>query len=590
MKLALCIITKGDSELDSLKHLIETSKGVFSKVYITANHKHTKTKKWCKESGYNFSFLKWDNSFSEQRNFNFSQVSSDIDYIVWADCDDQIVGVEHLPSIARTAQRKGYDCVYFEYWYGCKFKGKPSLDTLDEVEIKHNRERLIRPGKMLWKKRIHENPEPIDDQTFKYSYVKHSEEYPVAWLHLSAERDGDEIRMSNRLERNRKMLELDLAEERAQGQPDPRTILYLMKILVESDNGDDIQECLRLGEEYMALSGWDQERAVCRELMAKCYGILGDDQTCIVYLFDAIREYPNNITLYLLLSQSYYNIAKYREMGHWLDMASKIELDGVTSAIVNLLEIKVLTAQLTLLYNLHAKKNIKKAYKASRELYKLIPSKENKDNVAYLKHQYELDKVCGGIHSYMQYLVDNQQEGLIEDVYKTMPSDMRRLPFALYYLNKYKQPRLWGGNTIVYYASFGGPHFERWDGRSLEKGIGGSETAVVRLSEEWKKKGYEVVVYCDCGDTIVHNGVAYVPYYYFNPKDYFNILILWRHSGLAGKVKARKLLVDLHDIFHESSHMNNIHAIDALMVKSNYHRELAPNIGSHKFKTISNGI
>jgi hypothetical protein len=131
----------------------------------------------------------------------------------------------------------------------------------------------------------------------------------------------------------------------------------------------------------------------------------------------------------------------------------------------------------------------------------------------------------------------------------------------------------------------------KWDGNSLKEGIGGSETAVIKLSEEWVKQGWNVTVYCDPDKPCVINGVKYFPYYWFNIEDSFNVFIQWRNNSLAGKVKAKKFLVDLHDIFDPTSYdEEKLKHINKIMVKSRFHRYLAPNIPDDKVVIISNCI
>jgi hypothetical protein len=101
--------------------------------------------------------------------------------------------------------------------------------------------------------------------------------------------------------------------------------------------------------------------------------------------------------------------------------------------------------------------------------------------------------------------------------------------------------------------------------------------------------GYTVTVYGDPIKPCVINGVRYFPYYWFNRDDEFNILINWRSPMLVGKVKAKKLLIDLHDIFNPSDYTEErLRNIDKIMVKSRFHRELAPNIPDEKIVIISN--
>jgi len=171
-----------------------------------------------------------------------------------------------------------------------------------------------------------------------------------------------------------------------------------------------------------------------------------------------------------------------------------------------------------------------------------------------------------------------------------MPENMRNLPFAWHMFNKHKNPRIWDSNEICYYATFGQAHFEKWGPESLKKGLGGSETAVIRLAKEWAKLGWKVTVYCDCGkEEGEHDGVTYLPYFKFNHRDSFNIFINWRSTHLAGKIKAKKFVVDLHDLMAEDM-VKNFDRYDKLFVKSEFHRSLALNVPDEKVMVVSNGI
>lgn len=159
---------------------------------------------------------------------------------------------------------------------------------------------------------------------------------------------------------------------------------------------------------------------------------------------------------------------------------------------------------------------------------------------------------------------------------------------------QYFKPRVWGKQEICYYANFGGSAIEKWSPRRLNTGLGGSETAVVRLSEEWSKLGWEVTVYGDPGkERGLHGGVRYLPWYEFNIHDYFNIFIQWRgayRSELARFVSARQYYLDLHDLFEQDRVTPNVHAVDGVMVKSKYHASLAPRIPPERMYVIGNGV
>jgi FkbM family methyltransferase len=89
--------------------------------------------------------------------------------------------------------------------------------------------------------------------------------------------------------------------------------------------------------------------------------------------------------------------------------------------------------------------------------------------------------------------------------------------------------------------------------------LGGSEQAIVRLSEEWSKLGYNVFVYadpCTIIDEFILNDVSYLHSQRFRekPANKQDVIILWRQSGLEEWVhylqttkKFETLCIDLHD-------------------------------------------
>jgi hypothetical protein len=153
-------------------------------------------------------------------------------------------------------------------------------------------------------------------------------------------------------------------------------------------------------------------------------------------------------------------------------------------------------------------------------------------------------------------------------------------------------PRDFGPKSIVYLASFFEEHVEEWNGNSLKTGIGGSETAVILLAEDWAKKGYDVWVFCDTPEDTVINGVKYVKYWKFNFADKFDTLILWRTPFyLPKKPNARNLFLDLHDIVHEPIYTDTfLNQVDKVFFKSKAHRNQLKKLSDEKAVVISNGI
>ncbi len=157
----------------------------------------------------------------------------------------------------------------------------------------------------------------------------------------------------------------------------------------------------------------------------------------------------------------------------------------------------------------------------------------------------------------------------------------------------------WEQNSIVFYSNF--PfHVEDWAPPSVERGIAGSEEAVIYLSQELVKLGYQVTVFNRCGEMEgEYNDVVYKSVDKFNLQDNFNIFIFHRYwlQPMMMKVKARKTAVWMHDNpvilpkIEEFQQQDFLKSFDKLLVLSNYHKSMLPEwIPEEKIFLTSNGI
>jgi len=582
------IIVGNDSELKQLTNAVKSIKPYVEGVYITANGKKVnKIKKYCEDEGLHYSYLEWGDDFAKQRNFNFSQMPQNSDYLFWMDSDDLLIGGQHLFEVARISKEKGKDSVFFTYWYGCRFNGDPSEETFVEVEMEHMRERLIKPGTHTWIGRLHETPVPLLGSRKNYTAFSYDEkDRPMAVMHTASLDKAFET-----MDRNKRILELQLKEERERGDVDPRTLLYLIKIYVEENIEENWFKALDMGEEYIKKSGWDEEKGVCWEQMGVIAGKMGDDKKAIEYFHNAIKEWPNQPLTYIRLAQAYYNTDNFHSARQWLNVASHMDLDNKGGNITNFKAMKVMFAKLLVKLTYNVEKNIKKALEAARLVYQEEPTPKNKEQVAFIADLNDLSTACDNVNSVCKYLHSIGDDKSVLRLLDALPDAITNQQFSILIKKTLTPARKWEKNEICYLANFGGPHFEKWDGESYKKGIGGSETAVCELSKEFVKNGYKVVVYGDPIKKGEIDGVTYLPWYDFNERDSFNIVIQWRGWGLANRIKCRRFYVDLHDI-HEASTFDKeqLEFIDKIFVKSNYHRGITPLIPDDKFIVVSNGL
>lgn len=138
-----------------------------------------------------------------------------------------------------------------------------------------------------------------------------------------------------------------------------------------------------------------------------------------------------------------------------------------------------------------------------------------------------------------------------------------------------------------------GPSWEEWSPKSQDKGIGGSEEAVIELAR-LLAKNHEVTVFNKCGDDEgTYDGIKYENYEYFDNTVSYNTIILWRNAEFLLKelkdAKGKKILW-LHDTNPEYQILPFIHMIDKIVLASTYHRGLYPHIPSDKFAVQPLGI
>ncbi len=145
------------------------------------------------------------------------------------------------------------------------------------------------------------------------------------------------------------------------------------------------------------------------------------------------------------------------------------------------------------------------------------------------------------------------------------------------------------GKDLVYFCGPGQIlNFEnKWSPDS--EIIGGSEEAVINLSKEFVKKGYNVTVYCNLeGIPRTMDGVKYDNEWNWNPLDKQDITIIWRDpSNCKYKINSTKVFLDLHDTI-DAKYIDKYIKNEIIMCKSNFHKNLYPN--SKNICVIPNGI
>jgi hypothetical protein len=352
-------------------------------------------------------------------------------------------------------------------------------------------------------------------------------------------------------------------------------------------------KAVELLEKYLELSGWEEERANALEYMGLIYTRNNQLHKAIEIFHRGIKEHPTMHMNYLRLSDCYYKTNQKKKGDFWLDVAMRLpapSTDTMGDTIGNSYEIKLLTASLAI-NKAKMESNLEDVERWATIRANLMG--EDDGLLEDIKELKNLNFAVTGVFNLSKWLKDEGYGYSIESVLEALPPVLKEQQAISAVANNILPPKKWKKDSIVYFASFGSPHFEQWSAKSLEKGIGGSETAVIRLSEEWVKQGKDVTVFCDCGDEEgVHNGVTYKNWTMFNWNDEYETLILWRSPHLLDReIKAKNLYMDLHDVISPADWSEErVEKIDKIFVKSQMHREYLPNVPDDKFVVISNGI
>ena len=157
---------------------------------------------------------------------------------------------------------------------------------------------------------------------------------------------------------------------------------------------------------------------------------------------------------------------------------------------------------------------------------------------------------------------------IYKHVFEKTTLDLNILP------DKYKNIN----NYVIDYCPYdivylNGLHTVGWDPRHTN--LGGSEQAIVKLSEEWVKLNKTVVVYGNFPfDKITHNNIDYYNIILFPLHQKIKNLICWRTNGLiflvTFNIYINNLIMDFHDNFSYTLEKLQIDMSYHLLEKSNY--------------------
>lgn len=561
---SLCMIVKDEEKW--LGPCLESVKGVVDEIVVVDTGSSDGTKALAESFGAQVHDFTWIDDFSAARNFAFSKATKD--FVLWLDADDRLDGAEKLKPFLRDLSPQ-YGGVLMQYFYG--------FDEFGNCTALHMKNRVVRnDGNFTWKGRIHEDLIPTMSTNVTSTV-------DVAVYHRAT---GERVAKSS--ERN---LRVALSEYE-QNPMDPRVVFNLANSCVGTGKNE---EAVKYYLEYLDKSGWDEEKyiAICR--MAFCLYELGHLDEAMNMFLRAVKLRP-----------------KYADAFRGLAICSmrKGDLESAEEYLLSMLSKKKPDSMLVwnpFEYEIVPYYDLAQVYANSRKVKEAIEACEIfiEKSQGHQKGLELLEKLRGikedfdlidGFVSIAQRLEKDGELEALSTVVSAVPKQFRAEPRLVALRHRLNPKTESSGRDVVIYC---GRALEDWGPDSLEKGIGGSEEAVIRLAREWAFKGWNVTVYNNCGmEEVVdpvpspEGTIVYKPFWEFNPKDKQDVFIAWRDPSIFDhEINAPVRLLDLHDVpnllDYTSKRLKNITKI---MVKTQFHRNLLPTVPNKKISVVGHGV
>lgn len=532
-------------EFEKVKSLVSDAYNFVDHIYITISDKRTyeRAQSFWASDKMHVDYRPWNDNFADARNHNFSH--SKCTYQFWLDADDKF-DFSEIPNLVKLAEEKGYESIYLPYDY--------ARDKHDRTMVIHWRERLIkRSTGFQWRGALHETL--LIDRQFSATRLE-----SPAVIHDSPDIGGS-------IKRNHQIL----LKEAQKVPVDPRILHYLGLSYATNEEYEKAIETLK---QYIAVGGWDEE--IYRSLIkiSEIYEILGNDEDARFYAAQAITIMPLYPQAYYVLAQIEFAHNQFEECLKYLKIALSTPMPNTMSIVDPTMPDRGKILGACSEFQLGHYGDALAILKTSNDptVQELLPSFEfEASKERFIEIAPALTK-----HMNDKKLYDALEEDLKYD------SRMKWLRDAVV------QPKKWPKKSIVFFCGAG---YEEWGPHTLDKGMGGSEEAIIYLSRELAKLGFNVTIYGAVNEQIQENPdgnhyVRYEPWRMFDQRDTFDTLVLWRQPSGANQFKARVKIIDMHDKLEAKA----VPAYDDVtyFFKSNYHRELYPHI--KKAVVIGNGI
>lgn len=585
--IALAMIVKGtDDEAPMLAKCLASINGYVDAIYLNINTPPNvpvseKVVRVAKQYLAKVYFTEWTGNFVTARQFIFNKVPKKYDWLIWLDADDTVKNPAKIRDIIAVAP-EATQCIFVQYDY--------DHDEYGNCTVTHRVARVVRNnGSMAWQASFKDKNITVHEILSETRSVdkRYSNEFKV--VHGSTPQ-----RRRDSLLRNITLLEGMYERQAKDKNVDPRVLYYLGREYFNRGDDEAFDRAEELLTLYIKASGWAEERAEAWLHLGIIWENRGRADAARQAYGHSFLENPKSPRPLVELGKLEFQEKRYLMSEEFLLMAVAKKIPETAYAVFpmeNKFRAYLLLVQTYINMGFSKLKDAERYVDMALELRpRDATAKTAQELIVKLRKVRDRTQAVTRLASMFH---DEGEPEKIVDVLKLLPTDLQDNPAVILLRQKFTEPRVWPRKSI---AIFCGNSAEGiWGPWGIEEGgMGGSEEAVIQLSKQMTKLGWDVTVYATPGAKAGdYEGVHWRQYWEFNPKDKFDVFIAWRTPWFFDQhYSARKSFLWLHDVMDKREFTpERLANIDKVIFMSNFHASLYKGvIPEDKWFVSGNGI